>query len=46
MIFLPHFIQDGDSGGPVFEDFMSSPKSPLSPKKPWQERDSNCMHEC
>ncbi|VVA12171.1 PREDICTED: RNA-directed DNA [Prunus dulcis] len=33
--------KDGDSGGPVFEDFMSSPKSPLSPKKPWQERDSN-----
>ncbi|XP_008233436.1 PREDICTED: protein RNA-directed DNA methylation 3 [Prunus mume] len=33
--------KDGDSGGPGFEDFMSSPKSPLSPKKPWLERDSN-----
>ncbi|KAK9282782.1 hypothetical protein L1049_011003 [Liquidambar formosana] len=31
----------GDSGPPGFEDFLSSPKSPLSPKKPWQARETN-----
>ncbi|KAJ7975010.1 Transcription elongation factor Spt5 [Quillaja saponaria] len=33
--------KDNESGLPGFEDFSSSPKSPLSPKKPWQARENN-----
>ena len=31
-----------------FEEFPSSPKSPLSSKKPWQGREDNrdCMYAC
>ncbi|XP_050212028.1 protein RNA-directed DNA methylation 3 [Mercurialis annua] len=31
----------GDSGAFTFEDFPSSPKSTLSPERPWQTKDDN-----
>ncbi|KAK3007686.1 hypothetical protein RJ639_013726 [Escallonia herrerae] len=31
----------GKSGPLAFDDFSASPKSPLSPKKPWEARESN-----
>ncbi|PSR92989.1 Protein RNA-directed DNA methylation like [Actinidia chinensis var. chinensis] len=31
----------GESGIPGFEDGLSSPKSPLSPKKPWQGKENS-----
>jgi hypothetical protein len=39
-------FQDSESGALGFEDFPSSPKPPLSPKKPWQAKENNCgcMH--
>ncbi|KAK7269725.1 hypothetical protein RIF29_22460 [Crotalaria pallida] len=33
--------KDGEPGPLVFEDMPSSPRSPLSPKKPWQARENN-----
>jgi len=36
--------QDSEPGPFFFEDQPSSPRSPLSPKKPWQARENN--REC
>ncbi|XP_057732820.1 protein RNA-directed DNA methylation 3 isoform X2 [Arachis stenosperma] len=33
--------KDGEPGRSVFDDVPSSPRSPLSPKKPWQARENN-----
>lgn len=44
MLFLSKiFTQGCDPDSLAFEDLPDSPKSPLSPEKPWQARD-NC--EC
>ncbi|XVF83034.1 hypothetical protein PTKIN_Ptkin16aG0100000 [Pterospermum kingtungense] len=34
------FSEKGDEPPSDFGDFMSSPKSPLSPKKPWEEKET------
>ncbi|XP_010243229.1 PREDICTED: protein RNA-directed DNA methylation 3 [Nelumbo nucifera] len=38
---LQENIDDG-SGPPGFDETMPSPKSPLSPKRPWMAKDNNC----
>ncbi|GFZ14691.1 kow domain-containing transcription factor 1 [Actinidia rufa] len=35
------YYKGGESGIPGFEDGLSSPKSPLSPKKPWQGKENS-----
>jgi hypothetical protein len=42
---LIDYTQDSEPGPLVFDDQPSSPRSPLSPKKPWQARESDreCM---